>query len=91
MLPWSNTKFSELIYKEICDSQRGELTIWSWRVTKEQVCVDTSSISRWLRNISFAKQKSNKRSAKKYKKGIKMSTMDEQEWCYTQWQIMKLQ
>ena len=44
-----------------------------------------------IKEYQFCKTEGNKRSAKKYKKGIKMSTVDEQEWCYTQWQIMKLQ
>ena len=30
MFPWSKTKFSELIYKEMCSSWKGELTIRSW-------------------------------------------------------------
>ena len=31
-LSWSNSKFSSLIYKEMCSSWRGELTIRSWEL-----------------------------------------------------------
>ena len=32
LLPWSPTKFLQQIYKEMCSSKRGELTIRSWEL-----------------------------------------------------------
>ena len=32
LLSWPNTKFLWLIYKEMCNSYRGELTIRSWEL-----------------------------------------------------------
>ena len=32
LLSWPNTKFLRLIYKEMCNSYRGELTIRSWEL-----------------------------------------------------------
>ena len=36
LLSWSNIKFSQQIYKEMCNCQRGEFTLTSWELKGEE-------------------------------------------------------
>ena len=60
LLSWSNIKFGQLIYKEMCSSKRGELTIRSWelkgwRLIFKQSCLMWSNYSLLFRKMGIEK------------------------------------